>query len=169
MYAPKYPDATKAPLAMLMEVVIIDRRMDDDFDREDTIDAIGVRGGDDVSNPTTSLTAPPRVVVMSPPPPIRGIVDRLFHLLLRGWLLPPLIAVIVVMIAVVVAVRLALALDDDVCGVGVRCGMPPTPVRKTGDDAGSFAETKPMQQHDIINATTLKKAGDRMRWDELRR
>ncbi len=118
MYAPKYPDATKAPLAMLMEVEIIDRRMDDDFDREDAIDESGARGGDDVSSPIISSLPPPRVVYMSPLP-IRVIVDRSFHLLPRGWLLPPLIAVIFAVIpVVVVAVRLALAIDDDDgCGV----------------------------------------------------
>ena len=63
MHAPKYPDATKAPLAMLMEVEIIDRRMDDDFDNDEAIDEIGARGGDnDASSPAASLPPPPRGV-----------------------------------------------------------------------------------------------------------
>ena len=69
MHAPKYPEDTKAPLAMLMNVAIVDRMMDDDFDSTDVNEDIGAEGGDNLSSTPSKLPAP------DPPPPPRSVVN----------------------------------------------------------------------------------------------
>ena len=165
-----------------MNVATVDRMMDDDFASTAVNEDIGV-GDVDNSSLTPSILPPPApppaprtvIVVMSPVPMIWATIDKLFLLLLRKWLPPPLRLVIV---SNVIAALLALELDDNGGCVGWRLGWDqstPTPAPtlevETDDGVDPFAKTPPEMQHDknIENAIRMAKARGVMGRKGLRR
>jgi hypothetical protein len=168
MHAPKYPENTKAPLATLNDVAMMDRRVEVDFNRTDDTDEIG-GGHNNISSP--SPPPPPRTddaAVARSASSILAVLDR-SHLLLRGLMLsPPFILVTdgasvgaVTSITVVAVVSIFVGHDIG----NTRWEGWETPPGKGGDD-DAFTK-KPRLRFLFVSATTMTKAGQRKRLEEL--